>query len=249
MPSLGVKGSIRAGMSALTRAALPCAYGLAVVPTADYAEGGFRGQVDGPDVKSARVVLPGSEDLIEWVKSCLELDGFSSCGAGGPLDGWSPGRSVAVRVVYVDGASLTHETFYYRCMDQGRSDVRVFGVQAPGCFRQWVSVWRKFLILAWNVLHGRGIATARVGQLIDVETAAWSSYWVRVVVAHLRASSGPPPAMAPREYIREWSFSIIKAYEDNLRRLCVSSVFAEEPLHVLYLLQHSLSGGWVLRSE
>ncbi len=234
--------SIRAAMAVVIRAALPCSYGLAVIPTADYYAAGFGGQIDGPGVRRARVIAPKHSDLIEWVKSCLELDEYNGREPVDPFSGWSPGRSVAVEVVSAVGMRMARETLYYRCMDHGRSDVRVFAALVPGCMNRWVSAWRKFLIIAWNVLQRRGLSTTRVRDLISRETGAWDSEWVRMLAGHLGDSWNMRTATNPRECMREWSSLIITRYEGELRRLCAYPVFVDEPLNVLYLVQNARPG-------
>ncbi len=227
-----------ADMAAMLRPAVPCSFGLAVVPTLEYYTGGFGGQIDGLGVEIARVIAPADGDLAEWVKSCLQLDEYGEDEPMDPYGGWSPGRSVAVNVVTRVGALASQETLYYKCLDHGRSDVQAFAELVPGCMVRWVGVWRKFLIASWNMLSRRGMDTQRVRVLIQDEIEVWDPRWVRMVAENLDASLGAQTTARQRAHLRAWSVGMVQQYERGLVRPCTESAFLHEPLNVLRLIQH-----------
>ncbi len=220
----------------MMRPALPCSFGLAVIPTLQYEDGGFGGQIDGPGVLAARIIVPADEDLAEWVKSSLYLDELDHPIPLMAFGGWTPGRSVAVDIASFAGGTVTHETHYYRCMDHGYSDVRVFAELVPGCMARWTHVWKKFLLSAWNMLSRRCISTSRVRIMIANEVDAWDERWVRMVAEFLDDSWGGQVASSQREHIRDWSFCLIMKYESDLVRACVDVTFLQDPLRVLSLI-------------
>ncbi len=179
-----------AAMAAMLRPAYPCSFGLAVVPTLEYYMDGLGGQIDGLGVEIARVIAPANGDLAEWAKSCLELDEHGTDEPTTPYDSWSPGRSVAVNVTTRIGARACHETLFYRCMDHGHSDVQVFADLVPGCMARWAEVWRKFLIVSWNMLQRRNLSTRRVLTMIRYEVSVWDPRWVQLLAEHVDEYAG-----------------------------------------------------------
>ncbi len=146
---------------------------------------------------------------------------------------------MAVNVVTAVGMRAAHETLYYKCMGHGYSDVQVFAELVPGCMPRWVSVWRKFLIASWNMLQRRSLSTRQVCTMILNETDAWDPRWVRMLAEFVDESLGVQTTARQRVCLREWSTHMILQYERSLIRLCTDSVFVNEPLNVLRLVQHA----------
>ncbi len=195
--------------------ALPCSFGLAVTPTSDYYVDGFRDLLEAPGVRVTRIVVPGEEDLAEWAKSCLEVDEYEPLGPANPYRGWSPGRSVVVRITHL--VTSSHPL--------------------PGCMDRWVLVWKKFLVCAWNLLQHRSLPTRKARMMVVHETDGWDHRWVRVVASTLNASWASLSSLEQCARIREWSFRVIAEHERNQVRLAVAAVFLDEPIRVLSLIE------------
>ncbi len=73
--------------------------------------------------------------------------------------------------------------------------------------------------------------------MIVHETDAWDYRWVRVVASFLDVSWAPLPPLQQHACIREWSSRMIAEHERNQVRLLVASVFLDDPLRVMLLLE------------
>ncbi len=221
----------------MLRPAFPCSFGSAAVPTAEYYTDGFGGQIDGLRVRHARVVVPTKSDLVEWTKSCLELDEYASYPESDPYGGWSPGRSLAVKVRSFVGITYTEETFYYRCMDFGHSHIQVFQEPTSDCMKQWVRSWRTFLIISWNALSQRNLCSDRAHAMIRGESGAWDPRWIHKLAQHVDVSWQTQSTAVQRARLCAWSMRLLQIYETDLVRLCVASVFLNDPLHIHALIR------------
>ncbi len=73
--------------------------------------------------------------------------------------------------------------------------------------------------------------------MIVHEADAWDYRWVRVVASFIDVSWAPLPPLQQRACIREWSYNMIAEHERNQVRLPVASVFLDDPLRVVFLLE------------
>ncbi len=70
------------------------------------------------------------------------------------------------------------------------------------------------------------------------ETSAWDPRWVQMLAENVDDSACAQTTAHQRERLRAWSTGLILEHERGLIRLCTDSVFLNEPLNVLRLIQH-----------
>lgn len=203
-------------------------------PGPDYFPSGFAGQIDGPAVVAVRVVQPDARDHAEWASSCLMLGAH-----GGPyanaFGGWSPGRSVVVRVSEAVGPMIRHETFFYKADDFGATDVVVFGPMPLNALQSWHRVWKLFVAAAWNMLAHRGLPAERAYRMIRGETSVWGDTWITRLYTDL-LDQVPRPMTVMRREVAAWARQQLREYEDSLVRLPAQIVFVQDPLNALALV-------------
>ena len=226
----------------------PWHYGEQVQPGPSFDSGGFGGQLTSArgDLLWAQVTTLCRDDFVEWAMSCLQLGAYKGMQSG-YLSGWSPGRSVAVRVLEYHG----WETLYYRAGDTGDYDLNLINPArvnlGMGC-DTWYRQWGGFLRICIHM----EITTKTPGlvkRMIMRELNFWPQATVLTLGKHLGYMDVPKAWVA----LKGWSFNNVNYTLEKLAKSCVfPELFDLYPNLVLVLVlafRRSLAYGGVKRTR
>ena len=183
-------------------------------------------QLAHPNLVRAIIVAPDDQALLEWSSSCLSV--LDHEGAD-QMGGWSPGRSVAVRV---EIRGVGSDVFFYKLFDHNACDVEL----TPHCptvvppSTMWAPVWSRFLRMSATLqlqhLH-RPDASDMLRDMVYDEVETWNGE----LCIDFSGAIGLPtdtPAAA-RDNLLRWSRHYIMSYYMERARALDSRVFQLRP--------------------
>jgi hypothetical protein len=198
--------------------------------------------MDHPAALRSVMVRPSPATLVEWAGSCLAIRWFEGVGN---LGGWSPGRSVEVKVFLEDGS----DSYYFKLFDEDTCDVDLAHPIPVACLGpvDWVSVWKEFINTSFRMVlmdmhrlpHGMRASTMVV-DMIRREVFVWNGELVLLIadaLGHQGTRHPDGPVAAARLWLQQWSAHYFWERVRELARLPDPEVFQLFPELVMALIR------------